>query len=136
MDIKNIINKNKELLSYLFFGVLTTAVNYLSYLALTPYFSKTIIPTVIAWLLSVVFAYVTNRSFVFHSKAASAKAVTIEIFSFFGARIFSGVLDVGVMWLLVDCLSFNDKIIKLLSNVFVIIFNYVISKLLIFRKKV
>ena len=92
-------------------------------------------PTVIAWILSVIFAYVTNRIFVFRSKVRGWKALSFEMVSFFGARALSGVLDVGFMWLFADYLGFNDKWMKLVSNVFVIIFNYAASKLVIFRKK-
>ncbi len=124
-----------EIISYLIFGVLTTIVNYVVYLIAAPFFSTATIPTAIAWVFAVVFAYVTNRKYVFHSKASGAAAVTREMLSFFGARLLSGLLDVAFMWVFADKLGFNDKIMKLVSNVFVMIFNYVASKLVIFRKK-
>ena len=133
--MKDLLRKNRELISYLVFGVLTTLVNYVSYLLFAPLFETTTVPTVIAWILSVIFAYVTNRIFVFRSKVRGWKALSFEMVSFFGARALSGVLDVGFMWLFADYLGFNDKCMKLVSNVFVIIFNYVASKLVIFRKK-
>ncbi|WP_249295352.1 GtrA family protein [Fumia xinanensis] len=135
LDGKELLQKNRELISYLFFGVLTTLVNYVSYLLFAPLFGTTTVPTVIAWILSVIFAYVTNRIFVFRSKVRGWKALSFEMVSFFGARALSGVLDVGFMWLFADYLGFNDKWMKLVSNVFVIIFNYAASKLVIFRKK-
>ncbi len=134
MKIKDLIRKNKEMILYLVFGVLTTAVNYISYLLAAPFFEKTVAPTVIAWVLSVIFAYVTNRIFVFCSDA-KGKEIIREIIAFFGARAFSGVLDVAIMWLFVDTLNFNDKIIKILSNVIVVILNYVAGKWFVFRKK-
>ena len=127
--------KYKELILYLIFGVLTTLVNYISYLLLAPIFSTTTIPTAIAWLISVLFAYFTNRKFVFESKVTDGKAILREFFSFFGARLFSGLLDVAVMWVFADIIGFNDKVVKLLSNVVVVVFNYIASKLIIFRKK-
>ncbi len=132
--MRKLIEKNREVIMYLVFGVLTTAVNYISYLLLAPFFVKTVIPTIIAWILSVIFAYVTNRIFVFCSKA-KGKEIIREIVAFFGARIFSGVLDVIVMWLFADTLCFNDKLIKILSNVIVIVLNYIAGKWFVFRKK-
>lgn len=135
LALKELLRKNRELISYLIFGVLTTIVNYISYLLFAPFFETTTIPTMIAWVLSVVFAYVTNRIFVFCSKENGWKALAWEAFSFLGARVLSGVLDVGFMWLFADIIDFNDKWVKLISNVFVIIFNYASSKLVIFRKR-
>ena len=133
--IKELLVKYRELILYLVFGVLTTAVNYVSYLIFAPFFETTTIPTVIAWVLSVVFAYFTNRVWVFQSHAKGAAALFREVLSFFGARLLSGVIDVGIMWVFADRMGLNDKIVKLASNVFVVIFNYVASKLVIFRKK-
>ena len=131
----DLFKKYKELILYLIFGVLTTLVNYISYLLLAPIFSTTTIPTAIAWLISVLFAYFTNRKFVFESKVTGGKALLREMVSFFGARLFSGLLDVAVMWVFADIIGFNDKVVKLLSNVVVVVFNYIASKLIIFRKK-
>ena len=132
--LKALFIKYREVISYLFFGVLTTVVNYAVYLLTAPFFNTTTIPTAIAWVLAVIFAYVTNRIFVFHSQAKGAKALLREILSFFGARVLSGIVDVGIMWVFADHLGFNDKLMKLASNVFVVIFNYIASKLIIFRK--
>lgn len=133
--MKGLLRKNRELISYLVFGVLTTAVNYITYLLFAPLFATTTIPTAIAWILSVIFAYITNRIFVFRSTARGWKALLFEVVSFFGARVLSGVLDVVFMWIFADYMGFDDKWMKLISNVFVIIFNYIASKLVVFRKK-
>lgn len=133
--VRELLIKYRELLSYLFFGVLTTVVNYVSYLLLAPFFGTTTIPTAIAWVLSVAFAYLTNRRWVFRSQAKGAAAVLREAGSFVGARLISGVIDVGIMWVFADRMGFNDKLVKIASNVFVVIFNYIASKLIIFRKK-
>ena len=135
LDVKALFRKNRELISYLVFGVLTTLVNYIAYLLFAPLFETTTVPTAIAWVLSVIFAYITNRIFVFRSEARGWKALLFEVISFFGARALSGVLDIGFMWLFADYMGFNDKWMKLISNVFVILFNYVASKLVVFRKK-
>ena len=133
--VRELFIKYRELLSYLFFGVLTSVVNYVSYLLLAPFFGTTTIPSAMAWVLSVAFAYLTNRRWVFRSQAKGAAAVLREAGSFVGARLISGVIDVGIMWVFADRLGFNDKLAKLASNVFVVIFNYIASKLIIFRKK-
>ena len=132
--IRGLCRQYRELLSYLVFGVLTTAVNYLSYLVISPFFTYTGVPTVIAWLLSVIFAYLTNRRFVFQSKARG-KTVLKEAGSFFTARVMSGVMDVIIMAVFADWIGFDDRVVKLASNVLVVIFNYVASKLVVFRKK-
>ncbi len=133
-NLKALLHKYRELISYVFFGVLTTIVNYGCYLLTAPFFETTTIPTAIAWVVSVIFAYVTNRIFVFHSHARGCRALCWEILTFFGARALSGVMDVGIMWVFADHLRLNDKLVKLASNVFVVIFNYIASKLVIFRK--
>ena len=132
--MKGLLRKNRELISYLVFGVLTTAVNYITYLLFAPLFATMTVPTAIAWVLSVIFAYITNRIFVFRSTARGWKALLFEVVSFFGARVLSGVLDVAFMWVFADYMGFDDKWMKLISNVFVIIFNYIASKLVVFRK--
>lgn len=132
--IKALYHKYREIINYLVFGVLTTLVNYLSYLLIAPLFVRTTAPTVIAWVLSVLFAYFTNRTFVFRSRLRGMAAVK-EAGAFFAARILSGVLDVIIMAVFADWLGLNDKIVKLASNVFVVVFNYVASKLVVFRRK-
>lgn len=134
VKIAGLCRKYRELIAYLVFGVLTTAVNYLSYLVISPFFTYTGVPTLAAWFLSVVFAYCTNRRFVFRSKA-KGKAVLQEAGSFFTARVMSGVLDIAVMAVFADWLLFNDKAVKLVSNVLVVVFNYAASKLVVFRRK-
>ena len=133
--IRALIKKHWEFITYVFFGGLTTVVNYVSYLLLAPYFAGTTIPTAAAWVLSVIFAYLTNRKWVFHSAAQSGKALAREAASFLGARLLSGVMDIGVMWFFVDKLGFSGKIVKLASNIFVVLFNYVVSKLVIFKAR-
>ena len=127
--------KYKEIILYLIFGFLTTVVNYVSYFALTRVFGIGLVPSnIIAWLFAVMFAYITNRKWVFESKTRGAK-VLLEIGSFVAARIFSGVVDTVAMVVLVERLSVNDLIAKVLVSVLVIILNYILSKLVIFKKK-
>ncbi len=132
--LKTLYQRYREIINYLFFGVLTTVVNYVTYLALAPFFVLTTVPTVTAWILSVLFAYLTNRKYVFCSHSTGREALK-EAGGFVTARIMSGILDVAIMWIFVDCIGFNDLVIKLLSNVVVVVFNYVASKLVVFGKK-
>ena len=126
--------KYKEIVLYIFFGGATTLVNILSY-----YFCSYVIQlnttmsTVIAWLLSVIFAYITNKIWVFESKTNNLKSIFKEITSFFGCRLVTGLMDLVIMITFVDYLLFNDMIIKIMSNILVIIMNYIASKLVIFK---
>ena len=90
--------------------------------------------TAYAWALSVAFAYVTNRIWVFESKVRSFAGVCKEIAGFVGCRAASGAMDIFLMWFFVEVMGFSDMIIKILSNILVIIFNYVASKFWIFKK--
>jgi len=121
---------------YVIFGGLTTLVNIISYFVLTRFCQFGTTPsTVIAWILSVIFAYFTNRKWVFESNTRGFSKILIEIVAFFGARLFSGALDLGIMFLFVTILGFDDMLIKILSNVLVIIINYLLSNWFIFKKE-
>jgi putative flippase GtrA len=89
--------------------------------------------TVIAWVLSVLFAYITNKLFVFESKSFDSHVLKKEIISFFGCRFFTGVMDVAIMYVAVDLVHSNSTLWKIASNMLVIIINYVASKLIIFK---
>lgn len=133
--IRTFIKKHYDILAYLFFGVLTTAVNYVVYL---PCYNLLHIPAavsnVIAWAAAVAFAYLTNKPFVFHSHDWTAKTVVPELTKFVGSRIMSGALETVFIFVTVDCLLWNGNIMKLVTSVLVVILNYIASKLLVFRK--
>ena len=132
---KAILKKHGDILSYLFFGVLTTAVNYVVYLPCYNLLGlSAAVSNVIAWVGAVAFAYVTNKPFVFKSHDWSAKTVVPELAKFVGCRVGSGVLETAIIFLTVDCLSFDGNVMKLVTSVLVVILNYVGSKLLVFRK--
>ncbi len=134
--LKNIFTKYREILLYLFFGGMTTLVNYISYALFTDIFHiNYLISNALAWLLSVLFAYITNKIYVFESKTTGFSEILKELSAFICCRIFSGVIDMAVMYIGVNLLSLNDKIIKIAANVIVVILNYVFSKLFIFKKK-
>lgn len=131
----SIYDKYKEAILYLFFGGLTTLTNILSYTLLAMAFKvEYMVSNVIAWLVSVIFAYITNKMYVFESNTSTKKALYKEISSFFLARVFSLLLDVVIMFVGISVLYINDIIIKILSNIFVIISNYFISKFFVFKR--
>lgn len=131
--MRDFILKYKEVLLYLIFGVLTTLVNIIVYAISTKIFHiNWEFSNILAWILSVLFAYVTNRNYVFESKDNN---ILREMCSFFGFRILSFVLDMGFMYLFVNLLKTNDMIAKFIVQVIVIVLNYVFSKLFIFKKK-
>lgn len=135
MDIRSIYKKYKSIILYVFFGGCTTLVNILTYFLCTRLFSfGTVMSNVNAWILAVTFAYVTNRSLVFESQSNGLKNIVYEIVSFYSCRLLTGLLDIAIMYMCVDILHFNDLIMKVLSNVLVIILNYIASKLFIFKK--
>ena len=131
-----LLKRYRELVLYLVFGGLTTALNYVAYLLFTRVLSWGTMPaTAVAWAVSVLFAYVTNKLWVFESRDLRPAYVLRELGSFIACRLFSGLVDLGVMYLTVDLWHWNDLVMKLVSNVVVIVLNYIFSKLLIFRKR-
>lgn len=143
-NINNLIKKflNKETISYLIFGVLTTIINivvfWLAQRELALVMSEdaaSLVGNVIAWVISVAFAFVTNKLFVFESKSMAFKVVITELTGFVIARLLSLAFDEGFMFVAIVLLSMNSLLAKIISNVFVVIINYVLSKFFIFKNK-
>ena len=134
----NLYKKYEELINYLIVGVLTVVVTLIVYYIcvytiLDP--SNAIelqIANVISWFFAVLFAYYANRKYVFKSKEQN---ILKEGLKFYGARVVTLLIDMLFMFLTVTTFSLNDKIMKILSNIIVIILNYIISKLFIFVHK-
>ena len=129
------MKKYKSLISYGVFGILTTVVNLVTYNLC--YYQMGIGNTasnIIAWILSVVFAFVTNKLFVFESKDKSKKESLKELFNFFGFRLLSLGIDTLALYLLLNVVNVGEMIAKIISNVVVIILNYIFSKLFVFKK--
>ena len=134
--IRAMIEKHWDILSYLFFGALTTLVNYLVYFPCYNFLHlPTVASNVIAWVVAVAFAYVTNKPFVFKSHDWSMKTVVPELTKFVGCRVGSGLLETALLFLTVDLFHWNGNLMKIILSVMVVILNYVGSKLLVFRKK-
>jgi len=134
--IKALIVQYWEVLSYLIFGVLTTVVNYCVYLPVYNILGLSAsVSNVIAWVVAVAFAYLTNKPFVFRSHDWSAKTVIPELTKFVGCRIASGAAETLILLVSVDILHWNGNIWKLVTSVLVVVLNYIASKLVVFKKK-
>ncbi|MBR4858962.1 MAG: GtrA family protein [Clostridia bacterium] len=151
----------KEIVTYVFFGVMTTVVNLITFYIFKRIFISigwegvfnSIIPegsslhkifiggtdyldaNFIAWIVGVVFAFITNKLWVFDSKSWTPSVAGKEFSGFMGARIFSFVIETISLFVLVTILSVNDFVAKIIVGIVVVIINYVFSKLIIFRKK-
>lgn len=126
----------KEIFVYIIVGILTTIVGLVVYYGLTFTVLNADDPlqlqvaNILMWIVAVTFAYVTNRKFVFESKN---EKIIQEALSFYGARIVTLLVDMGLMFLFVSLLKFDDRIVKLMVQVVVIVLNYVFSKFLVFH---
>ena len=135
--IKELYEKYKEIIVYLIFGGLSTLVNFASYFVFAKIIGiDEVISSGLSWLCAVLFAYVTNKIFVFKSKTSTQKELVKELFTFFSCRIVSGIFcDVGTFAVMVKVLKVNDIIAKVITQVMVVILNYIFSKLIIFKNK-
>lgn len=131
--LKKFFIKYQEIIVYVIFGVLTTAVNLAVYFGLKYIGVYYLISNITAWIAGVLFAYVTNRKYVFYSKITGAKEIIREMALFFAGRLFSGAADMILMYTCVDLLKFDDGISKIVINIIVIIINYLVSKLIVFK---
>ncbi len=134
--IADLYRSHKEGMRYLIFGALTTFVNIISYSILYYIFHiSNGVSNVIAWIIGATFAYVTNKIYVFESKTSTKKDLFKEIIYFYSCRLLTLAVDQGIMIFTVDKLGWNALLMKILSNIIVIILNFIFSKILIFKKK-
>ncbi len=132
--IIDLIKKYKEIILYLIVGVLTTAISFFVQwifkdVIVLPY---AFIATTIAWVVSVLFAFFANKLIVFESK--EKKGFFIELVLFYGSRLLTGLVEIGVMALFVDVLSLSYWAVKIVINIVIIVLNYILSKFIVFRK--
>jgi putative flippase GtrA len=125
---------SREVISYLIFGVLTTLVNWVFYGSMVKTGIDYRIATAAAWVISVLFAYVVNKIFVFQSYDMHLNYVIKEVISFTACRVVSGVMELVLMVIMVSWLNMDEYVSKVLVSVVVVVANYVFSKLFIFRK--
>ena len=132
-NIKKIINTQTIL--YVIFGILTTIVNLISYYFFSNIMSiNYLISNMISWIISVLFAYITNKFYVFNSKDTSKDIIIKEFIKFVNCRLTSGIIEMILLFLLVDIIKVNDFISKLVIGVIVVILNFIFSKLFVFKK--
>ena len=136
MKLKEMMEKYKDIVPYAIFGILTTIINIVVYLFFAHILKKEVmLSTLAAWFLSVLFTYVTNRKWVFHSGVLTFSNIIREAVAFFICRLATGIADILIMFIFVNIFHFNDLFIKIISNIAVIILNYVASKWIIFNHK-
>lgn len=134
--LKALFHKYYDLIMYVIFGALTTAVNYLVYLPCYNLLGlDASVSNVISWVVSVAFAFLTNKPFVFRSHDWSPGVVWPELLKFVGCRVGSGSLETAILFVTVDTLHWDGNLWKLVTSVLVVVANYVGSKLLVFRNK-
>lgn len=134
--IKELILKYKGFIFYAVFGVLTTVINIAVYAICYTKLGIANIPSdIIAWLIAVLFAFITNKLWVFDSKSMDKQTVISELIKFMCARLATGGVDLLIMYIGVDLMHGPEIILKTASNVLVIILNYILSRLVVFRKK-
>ena len=131
-----IMKKYKSLIFYGVFGIMTTVVNLIVYnLCYYRLGIGNTISNVFAWIFAVTFAYLTNKSLVFESKSWAWDVLKREIPAFVSCRVATGIMDIVIMFICVDIMGWHAMLMKIISNVLVIILNYIFSKLVIFKNK-
>ena len=134
--IKRLLIKYREQLLYLVFGGLTTLVSIGSYfLFVTVLGINALIGNIFSWILAVLFAYVTNRKWVFNSTVSSKKEILKEMASFFAARLLTLGIEELLLFVFINLLGLNSLVVKIGAQIVIVILNYVFSKLIVFRKK-
>ena len=134
--LKTLFLRYKELILYVFFGGMTTVVDFVVYWLFTRLIPIGTVPAqVVSIAAAIVFAYFVNKIFVFADKSATFGQAIRQFISFASMRVISGVFQTAAMWLFVDVLKLYDMAVKLVVAVVVVILNYIFSKLIIFRKK-
>ena len=130
-----IYKKYKEIINYIIFGIGTTVVNFIIYFLFIEVFDVYyIISNVIAWFFSVLFAYITNRIYVFEKVNHTTSRIAKEIVLFFSSRILSGFVETSLLYILVDLCSVSSKASKIAVAFIVVLLNYIFSKLIVFKK--
>ncbi len=148
--IRALLHKHRELISYVFWGVMTTVVNYVTYFLLTEGLRVYYLTSnVIAWAVSVLFAYFVNKLYVFQSRDWAWQVALRELWQMAASRLLTLGLETIIIWFFVDTLLcgdavfqltggiyiHGDAIVKLAANVVVVVVNYVLSKFIIFKQK-
>lgn len=129
------IKQYKAIILYILFGILTTIINLVSYTGMIYLHWDVQLSVILSWLITVLSAYLTNRKWVFNSKATTTAELLHEFFAFLSSRLLTLILEMAIIWFGVQLLKQNPLVWKLIDNVVVVIFNYIISKLFVFKGK-
>lgn len=133
--LKSLASKYKYIILYGIFRILTTIINIGFYGILYSVLGiSNVVSNIIAWVISVLFAFIINKLWVFESKSLCLKVFIKEFGSFIVCRLATGILDLGIMFVGVDLLKGPAIILKVTSNIIVMILNYVMSKIFVFKK--
>ena len=128
----NLYKKYKEIINYLIFGVLTTLISIVTYAIFTKVFHiDYLISNVLSWIIAVLFAYITNKIYLFQTKS---KKNIKQITSFFFFRVVSLIIEMIILYIFVDILHIDDLVTKIIAQIIVIVSNYVFSKVFVFNK--
>jgi len=135
--LKALFHKYYELITYVFFGGITTVVDFAIYYVMLLAFGEGVylLASVVAWAGAVLVAYVTNKTLVFRDKTSGAKEIFWQSVRFVLSRVFSLGVQTGLMWLFVDVIGMSEWLVKLPVAVVIVLLNYVTSKLAVFTKK-
>ncbi len=140
--VANLYREHQEGMRYLIFGALATVVNIATYTAcaylIFGKFEEVLrvnLSNILAIIISILFAYITNKLYVFNSKTNNRKELFFEFGKFVSCRVVTAVMDILLMQLTVVMLCWNDILMKILVNILVIILNFIFSKLIIFKKE-
>lgn len=132
----NLYKRYKEIILYLVFGVSSTILNIIAFWLCNDILKIDYkISNIVAWILAVIFAFITNKLIVFESKNKTKNETTREVIAFFVARVFSLGVDMAMMIFMIDYLKINSLVSKFIANVVVVIINYIFSKFFIFKKE-
>lgn len=136
----DLLKKNKEIVLYIVFGGLTTVVNWVTYSLFVSFCSITV-ANVIAWVFAVVFAYLTNKIFVFEQKSWKPNIAFFEFSKFVSSRLLTGVVEIAGVDILVyvglnqTIFGIEGMVAKVTVSIVVVILNYFFSKLIVFKEK-
>lgn len=125
--------EHQEGMRYLIFGGLSTVINIIVFVLLEKIGFSTLISNLLAWIISIIFAYFTNKMCVFNSKTKNKKELLQEITSFVSCRILTLIIDEAYMYITIDIMHFNSLLMKVISNIIVIVLNFIFSKIFIFK---
>jgi len=132
--VKALLAKHRETVSYLFFGVLTTAVSFALYYLCLACGMHYLWAQALSWIGAVLFAYVTNRRWVFESRVTGLLPIVKELSAFVLSRLFSFGVETLLLWLMVDIAGISESIAKIPVAVVTVVLNYILGKMLVFRK--